>query len=303
MMFPSWRETRRLVTQIRQSRASRVSTANRSKLEKAKLIAESDERRWEVKTPIKMDSFGDACGQQRKSSLPFIGHKTRASSMATDFEDMEPRRHIPKGLNQYSWLLLSADSRLTTYRSPDSAEIDGTLNFGPLGLQDDLVELPVVLEAKHLPFETIRSEARRIESSPMSQWECLSARRAPGELHVAAKPVTKVAIAHSSTLELTRFQRFIRRMESAGPRIVLDRLKEEWDEPPDTTIDEEVCFTEKLRCTSKLIRVSSPLRSNYGFSQDSRCRASARLALSRNRLVIRVGSWNCTAISVSRCCV
>jgi hypothetical protein len=160
-----------------------------------------------------------------------------------------------------------------------------------------------VLEAKHLSFETVRSEARRVECSPMSQWECLSARRAPGELCVAAKPAVKVAIAHSSTLELTRFQRFIRRMESAGPRIVLDRLMEEWEEPPDEPVDEEVCFAEKPHCTSELTRPSSPSRSNYGFLQASKCRASARLALSRNRLVIRVGSWNCTAISVSRCCV
>jgi hypothetical protein len=60
-------------------------------------------------------------------------------------------------------------------------------------------------------------------------------------MHLAPKPVAnKVATAHSSTLELTRFQRFIRRMESAGPRIVLDRLKEDWQDAPGEDLDEQV---------------------------------------------------------------
>jgi hypothetical protein len=240
-MFPSWRETRRLGIRIRQSRVSHVSTADRLKLEKTKLIAQAEERRWEVRTPIKTDSFHESCVQQRKGSLSFVDDRTRASSVVTDLEHIDARRHIPKPTKRYVWPLPFADSRLTTCSSPNSVEIDGTLNFGPLGLQDDVGELAVVYEAKHLSFETVRSEARTVECSPMSKWESLSARRAPGELRVAAKPTAKVAIAHSSTLELTRFQRFIRRMESAGPRIVLDRLKEEWEEPPDETVDEEVC--------------------------------------------------------------
>jgi hypothetical protein len=50
----------------------------------------------------------------------------------------------------------------------------------------------------------------------------------------------KAAIAHSSTNDLTRFQRFIRRMEGAGPKIVLDRLKEDWQESLGDELDDEV---------------------------------------------------------------
>ena len=42
-------------------------------------------------------------------------------------------------------------------------------------------------------------------------------------------------------MPLTRFQRFIRRMESAGPKVVLDRLKEDWQEATSDGVDEEVC--------------------------------------------------------------
>ena len=61
-------------------------------------------------------------------------------------------------------------------------------------------------------------------------------------MQLPPKPTTaKVAVAtNCSTVELTRFQRFIRRMESAGPKIVLERLKEEWQEPVSEDVDEEV---------------------------------------------------------------
>jgi hypothetical protein len=86
-----------------------------------------------------------------------------------------------------------------------------------------------------------QSTSRTIDYPPLSQWESLSARGVPRKADLAPKPfVNKVAVAHSSTLELCRFQRFIRRMESAGPKIVLDRLKEEWEESPGEDADDEV---------------------------------------------------------------
>jgi hypothetical protein len=124
-----------------------------------------------------------------------------------------------------------------------------------------------------MSFETIHSDARAIQCPPLSQWECLSPRRVPEEMHITPRSlVKKVAVAHSSTLELTRFQRFIRRMESAGPRIVLDRLKEEWQDPQDEAVDEEVCLKEELHWECGLIRHSSSLKSNSGFLQASKCK-------------------------------
>ncbi|EDU40361.1 conserved hypothetical protein [Pyrenophora tritici-repentis Pt-1C-BFP] len=50
----------------------------------------------------------------------------------------------------------------------------------------------------------------------------------------------KVATAHSSTMELSRFQRFIRRMEGAGPKVILDRIKEDWNQVASEEADEEL---------------------------------------------------------------
>jgi hypothetical protein len=114
--------------------------------------------------------------------------------------------------------------------------VEGTLSFEALKLHDDF-ENSTIAES---PLAATHAEARFYP--PLSQWECLAPRGVPQEMRVAPNPViSKVALARSSTMELTRFQRFIRRMESAGPRIVLDRLKEEWQD--DAEIDEEVCFT------------------------------------------------------------
>lgn len=44
----------------------------------------------------------------------------------------------------------------------------------------------------------------------------------------------------SPRLGLSHFQRFVRRMENAGPKIVLDRLTENWDESSDKATRDEV---------------------------------------------------------------
>ncbi|KIV99974.1 uncharacterized protein PV09_08484 [Verruconis gallopava] len=44
----------------------------------------------------------------------------------------------------------------------------------------------------------------------------------------------------------SHFQRFVRRMESAGPRIILERLKEEWDLPGDRAMSDELQLEKHL---------------------------------------------------------
>lgn len=63
---------------------------------------------------------------------------------------------------------------------------------------------------------------------------------------------TKVATAHSSTVDLTRFQRFIRRMEGAGPKVILDRIKEDWSETAGEEADEEVSLALALAHSWKI---------------------------------------------------
>jgi hypothetical protein len=62
----------------------------------------------------------------------------------------------------------------------------------------------------------------------------------------------------------SHFQRFVRRMESAGPRIILERLKEEWDLPGDRTMSDELQLEKhlwaltalQLRSMDKFVRQS-----------------------------------------------
>lgn len=44
----------------------------------------------------------------------------------------------------------------------------------------------------------------------------------------------------------SHFQRFVRRMESAGPQIILERLKEEWDLPGDRAMSDELQLEKHL---------------------------------------------------------
>lgn len=46
--------------------------------------------------------------------------------------------------------------------------------------------------------------------------------------------------------DASHFQRFVRRMQDAGPRIVLERLKEEWDEPADLAMSQELHLEKHL---------------------------------------------------------
>jgi hypothetical protein len=55
-----------------------------------------------------------------------------------------------------------------------------------------------------------------------------------------------ISVAQNTLLELTRFQRFIRRMETAGPKVILDRLKEEWHDPADAEADDELQLEKQL---------------------------------------------------------
>lgn len=117
---------------------------------------------------------------------------------------------------------------------------DGSPNLQDLHLCDSVQDFktPVVQT-------TAICENRDSDSAPLpkrlSQWESLSPRNVPEEMRLPPKPtVNRVAVAHSGTIELNRFERFIRRMQSAGPKIIIDRLREDWGHLAGDVADEEV---------------------------------------------------------------
>lgn len=135
-------------------------------------------------------------------------------------------------------------------------QIDGCLDLESLKLQHH----PEEDIGRVSRSETRRSHANGFASSklapwiPPDNWNILQPEASPE----SGKPKSQrkelpptpildgIAIAHSSLLELTRFQRFIRRMESAGPKVILDRLKEEWDHPHDDETNEELHLEKRL---------------------------------------------------------
>ena len=107
-----------------------------------------------------------------------------------------------------------------------------------------------ILKDKDASYETRLPNSTLVAWRPPTDWDILlplpnepsQDRRLPS----TPGDMGGIAVAHSSLLELTRFQRFIRRMESAGPKIILDRLKEEWHDPGDEEADEELMLEKQL---------------------------------------------------------
>jgi hypothetical protein len=121
--------------------------------------------------------------------------------------------------------------------------IDEALRLEALELHDNFQEARTWEHTKHAPVDSTGTNSNP-SSRPFSQWQCLTPRGVPTgmQMQMQARPTSKeVAVAHSSTIELTRFQRFIRRMEGAGPKVILDRLKEDWQETMGDAVDDEVC--------------------------------------------------------------
>jgi hypothetical protein len=75
-------------------------------------------------------------------------------------------------------------------------------------------------------------DAKFLTCGPMAQWDSLSPVMVPKDFRKASiSRSTRVVGTQNNGYVRTRFQRFIQRLESAGPQLVLDRLKEALQEP------------------------------------------------------------------------
>jgi hypothetical protein len=91
------------------------------------------------------------------------------------------------------------------------------------------------------------SDAKMVACRPLSQWDSLSPRGIPTSIRISPTSTAAKAVANRNrnrnrnvSHENTRFGRFLHRMENAGPKIVLDRLKETWQNPPGEDADEDM---------------------------------------------------------------
>lgn len=144
-------------------------------------------------------------------------------------------------------------ARLTDCRRAYSVRVEGCQDFEGLSLQDQAEDEvpPVLLPEGYPPHPCTIIDPSNATWKPPTGWDIgLSAVKEQlqeQEKQVAPTRVLDgIAIAQNTLLELTRFQRFIRRMETAGSKIILDRLKEEWHDPVDAEANEELQLEKQL---------------------------------------------------------
>lgn len=118
---------------------------------------------------------------------------------------------------------------LTSLSGLQQVKVVGAMAFDVRSLHDVLPVVDTTADLEPTPFDRVNVQSKFF-CRPLSQWESLAPRTVPSAIRSPPpEPIdSKAFITQSSTIESNRFQRFIRRMENAGPRIVLDRLKEEW---------------------------------------------------------------------------
>jgi len=128
---------------------------------------------------------------------------------------------------------------LIVCRWPQSAETEAMPKVEALELHDSFQEKEHD-DAKHVSKASGGANSE-VSCKPLSQWQCLTPRGVPSEIQLQSRLTPKkVAVAQNTTPDLGRFTRFIRRMEGAGPKVILDRLKEDWQWSTGGDVDEEV---------------------------------------------------------------
>lgn len=142
-------------------------------------------------------------------------------------------------------------SALTACRRPYSVKIEGSLDLENLKLHGQPEEhaVPVSPTNRHPSYASGLADTNLVAWRPPSDWNIAQPHEAHRDKQLPPTPpavLEGIAVAHSNLLELTRFQRFIRRMETAGPKVILDRLKEEWHDPVDEEADEELYLEKQL---------------------------------------------------------
>ena len=140
-----------------------------------------------------------------------------------------------------SRLLTTSGFMLTVRRWPQPMETEATVKLEALELRDSFQEEQSHEDVRHMV--KVNSGANsEVSCKPLSQWQCLTPRGVPSEMQIQSRLAPKkVTVSQGTTSELSRFQRFIRRMEGAGPKVILDRLKEDWQWTAGGDVDEEVC--------------------------------------------------------------
>ncbi|KAF1837621.1 hypothetical protein BDW02DRAFT_645298 [Decorospora gaudefroyi] len=193
----------------------------------------SNDRQWEARSPMTVDSEY-AAQQYRLSPGSFVTNKTRASSATPEHEKFVPTP-FPEG-------------KRTGGRSSQPVQVEEPPSLEALELHDDFQEARTPDSIRHTSIDSTGASSK-LSYAPFSEWQCLTPRGVPAEMQIQmqSRPTpNNSAAAKGITDEPTRFQRFMHRMEGAGPKVILDRLKEDWQEGTGEGMDEELALEKQL---------------------------------------------------------
>ncbi|KAF1990641.1 hypothetical protein K402DRAFT_200612 [Aulographum hederae CBS 113979] len=107
------------------------------------------------------------------------------------------------------------------------------------------IQGPKLTEPTNWPLSKVSSESHKWQAP--SDWEIFPSKKETHKITGSlsstdgySPPLSRLITEPTpptpppkDPVELTHFQRFVKRMESAGPKIILDRLREQWTEPID----------------------------------------------------------------------
>ncbi|CAN9159482.1 hypothetical protein CC77DRAFT_782783 [Alternaria alternata] len=192
----------------------------------------SHDRQREVKTPTMVDSSDDATQGSRVSPKSFVTSRTRASTASPE--------------NEHAIPISMPEAKRVDSGWPQPMETEATVKLEALELRDSFQEEQSHEDVRHMV--KVNSGANsEVSCKPLSQWQCLTPRGVPSEMQIQSRLAPKkVTVSQGTTSELSRFQRFIRRMEGAGPKVILDRLKEDWQWTAGGDVDEELVLEKQL---------------------------------------------------------
>ena len=190
------------------------------------------DQHWEVKTPP-----GEALGDVDElhgcdpCSLASIDTRTSIGSHEQQDPAAIPRADV-----------LSREKRSATRTSSRTCQLTDCRRM-------IVPRIETRMDEEHYPQEAsspvtakyVGLDSKTISCRPLAQWDSLSPMLVPRNFRTpSVSRSVKAFGTQNNTYVRTRFQRFIQRLESAGPQLVLDRLRESLQESETQDSEEEL---------------------------------------------------------------
>ncbi|QDS77075.1 hypothetical protein FKW77_007287 [Venturia effusa] len=232
------------------------------------VIDDSAHRAWSVRNPSEADRI---CHSYEQMQHEILALTRKPNVLVTEKHlqsECERTDYIPS-LSE----LQEHDTQMTEIIVPPEKNPRryGNLNGGvgndhfllPTFSAEPILELPSIfggISARDVDYSNPPHEERKNGNAtpldslsrwePPGSWDVLPGNASPSTTNQTASNSRDTSSASTEeerrSEDASHFQRFVRRMEGAGPRIILERLKEEWDDPADHAMSQELHLEKHL---------------------------------------------------------